>query len=296
MSDKDVYDLTDEEYAEALNQGLDQQDQDDDFEETDEGRSTYDQADETDLGGQDTTQDEDPLNQRETEQKITLIHNGQAIEVTQQEAINLAQKGYDYEKKTSQLAPHRRLIELVEGDEELQSIINRHVIRKTMPAPSKREDFDSEDDWFRDNMEKVLAKTTPIVSPRREEQEQTTAPNAPTGQGGQVESPIVRALRQRDPQHFETVKPVLVDAIKKLTVDEYSRITQSATEVVKFYDKVKSEVVAGGNSGGTAAQRGGRTFNLRGGGGVASRPAPRKNVWELSNKDFNEQIRKAKGY
>jgi hypothetical protein len=306
MSDtRDAYDLSDEEYQKALNnpESLFEQDEEEQEENLgyDPNTEDLDDQDQENQDEQDQNQDKGDTGFQGTDfakapdqQKITLIHNGQTIEVSQQEAVNLAQKGYDYEKKTAQIAPHRRLIELVEGDEELQEIINRHVVRRTMPKTSKREDFDTEDEWFQDNMERIMAKTTPVVSKAEPDvTQQSQAQATPTGQGG--ESPVVRALRNRDPQHFEAVKPHLVQAIQGLKVEDYQRITQSAAEVVKFYDQVKSQVV-GTQTGRSAARKPGqKSFNLRGGGGPPRTPA-KKNVWELSNKDFNTQLRKAKGY
>jgi len=46
----------------------------------------------------------------------------------------------------------------------------------------------------------------------------------------------------------------------------------------------------------TTNSTGRRSFNLRGGQPVRQVSSSKRNVWDLSNKDFDSQIRKAKGY
>lgn len=54
---------------------------------------------------------EDEEQEPESGRKLRLKHNGEEVEMDEAEVINLAQQGYDYTKKTQQLAEERKQIE-----------------------------------------------------------------------------------------------------------------------------------------------------------------------------------------
>lgn len=222
---------------------------------------------------------------------VTLIHKGVSKTVTIAEAINLAQKGYDYETKTANLAPHRRLVEIVESDPEIRDYINNKVLSKTMPVVSKREDFETEELWLADNMVKAASAANPVIPGKVEATTETT--EAPTGQGG--EPPLIKMLRQRDPDNFDKVKVYLAPALQSLTVAQYQAVAQDVNAVFKFYDSVKRQKAPQTTIAGQSKEK---TFNLRSGQGNsnASRPNKPKNAWDLSNKEFDSVMNKTKGY
>lgn len=55
--------------------------------------------------------EEDSQEEPEPPRKLKLKHNGEEVEMDETEVINLAQQGYDYTKKTQQLAEERKQIE-----------------------------------------------------------------------------------------------------------------------------------------------------------------------------------------
>ena len=226
---------------------------------------------------------------KSTEEEVfTLLHGGKVITLPKSKVINLAQQGFDYQEKTTKLAPYRRLIKLVEDDPELQEKINNHVVSKKIPSLAKREDFETEDEWLKANMTTVASKMNPAFS--TETEGTATSPST-------EEAPIVRALKLRDPEHFTTVAPHLVSAIKKLTMEQYQSISNDPAEVVKFYDFVKARVLSPPAKAPLASgQPVKKTFNLRSGMSRSSAAPEKKNIWELSNKDFDRLTRKVKEY
>ena len=310
---RSAFDLTDEEYQQFLsdpesleqeqdpNQDPDPGQEQDPDPDPDPGQEYSFETEETPGSAhpQSAQPPADPAPGPSSSQQVTLVHNGQQITVPLQEAINLAQKGFDYERKTAQIAPHRRLIELIEQDEGLQEVINRHVVKKVIPQASKRDEFSSEEEWLQDNLERIMAKTSPVF--QRTEESTPTGQTVPQGMSTETaptqESPIVQALRQRDPENFDNVKGHLTAAIRNLTVQQYAEVTQDPNKVFEFYDQVKTQVQSPQQAR-PASSRAPRkpTFNLRGGTTGQPRTPEKKNVWNLSNKEFSNILQQVKGY
>ena len=228
-------------------------------------------------------------NEQKTEDKSTgqqektfnIIHNGKNITVTEQELLNLAQKGFDYEQKTTEIAPMRKLVKLVKDDKELQSLINEHVANKVIAQTSKREDFETEDEWLQDNLTKTVSKLAPVI----DENNLNFLPESDSMVNQEPQEPeIVSVLRQRDSQNFDIVLPKMQEAVRHLTIAKYQEISSDPNKIIQFYDKVKELVIKSPK----------KTFNLRSGSRTPNRQP--RNVWDLSNKDFNKIIQKTKGY
>jgi hypothetical protein len=302
--DKDAYDLSDEDFDQMLNEGQTAITDPDDgegeeieinLEGDDEGGD--DGSDNDDDGGDDldldlNLDDEDLENVKPASpQMIDLVHNGKTVSVTIEQARNLAQKGYDYEDKTAKLAPHRRLVQLVEEDEGLQDVINNYVTGQTLGELPKREDFETEDEWFAAGINKAVSNVAPFTS-------KDAAPTQTDVQTDtQAEPPIVTEMRQRDPDNYDTVAPHFIKAAEQLTVAQYKQVSSSKEGVIKLYDMVKQRVLKGpASSQSTGSQGKQKTFNLRSNRSTSGKRAPKKNVWDLSNKDFEKQLQRAKGY
>ena len=60
---------------------------------------------ESEVDGEDSQEEPEPA------RKMKLKHNGEEVEMDELEVINLAQQGYDYTKKTQQLAEERKQVE-----------------------------------------------------------------------------------------------------------------------------------------------------------------------------------------
>jgi len=312
-----AFDISDEDFDNMLNAGMAgevsaEENEDgvinltlsnDDDDDQNDGLNSDSQDDlDIDVNGilDDDDDDDKSQNNQGVPQTMTIVHNGKEQELTLDEVRNFAQKGYDYETKTKQLAPHRRLITLVEEDEDLQGLINNYVVGKSVGEVKKREDFDTEEDWLQANLENVLAKTNPFTT-GKSEAENTSTTETDINLNTNPAVGVYERLQARDKENYESVVPVMMKVAQQLSVADYNKITQSEDMVIKFYDKVKEQVVGqGSNSGGNNNVNTGhgkqRTFNLRSNRTAPGKRTPKKNVWELSDNEFEKQIQRAKGY
>ena len=135
---------------------------DDDTDNT--GSFDSDDSDDSDSDDSDTSEsDTGP-------EEMSIVHNGKVITMPVDEVVKLAQKGFDYESKTAAIAPHRRLISLVESDKEIQDFINQKVVGSKIPEIEDRDKFDSETEWLKANMTKALAAQNPVVGSKGKKQ------------------------------------------------------------------------------------------------------------------------------
>ena len=251
-----------------------------------------DDSTDVDLDDISTDLDLDETDSTIAPQMVELVHKGKTVTVSMQDAINLAQKGYDYEDKTAKLAPHRRLVKLVEEDEELQDVINSYVTSKTTGDLPKRDDFENEDEWLAASVNKAVSNIAPFTTGKAETEVDTDTTIVST-----TEAPIVTKLRGLDPQNFDKIAPHFIAAAKQLTVEQYQQISTSEANVIKLYDIVKNRVLKGPTSSSSTGLNGKqKTFNLRSNRTTSGKRAPKKNVWDLSNKEFDKQLQRAKGY
>ncbi len=257
-----------------------------DFSADDEEEEEEEETDDT--SGQDDSSQED---------LIEIVHNGVKHSLPRNEVVKLAQQGFDYTKKTSALAPHRRLLQLIDDDQGLKDKINEHVSKKLGIKASAREDYESDEEWLEDNINKTVAKVSPFI-----EDTPAGAPNS--GPGGQPagQPNIIKVLQERDPKEFATVAPYLPVAAKQLSEEQYKAINEDPNAVIRFYDSVKKQVkvhLAKGSidNPSNKGKSKKKTFNVRSGGTNNSKGRKtKKNVWDMSNKDFNAVLQKAKGY
>lgn len=98
------------ETAESIGALLDTPEDQDDAEQ--EGADDAPEGDEgQDEAQDDAEQDDEAQDAKDDDEEITLKHDGQDVKVKKSELTELAQKGYDYTKKTQALADERRNLE-----------------------------------------------------------------------------------------------------------------------------------------------------------------------------------------
>ncbi len=239
---------------------------------------------------EDQSEDQDPSGQEEL---IDIIHNGVTHSLTKDKIISLAQQGFDYQAKTTAIAPQRRLLQLVDSDPELQGVINKYVSDKVGPKVTSREDYETDEEWLTDNISETLTKVNPFIG-----ENQDISVGSPSGQAD-----IVQVLRNRDPEHFDTVAPFLKKAAGQIPKAKYDELNQDPNKIVQFYDSVKKHAFAFMERKNKPNQREAqsknktKTFNLKSGQSQnTGQKRKTKNVWDYSNKDFSKLARKVKGY
>lgn len=240
---------------------------------------------------------------------IELIHNGQVHKVTREKAIQLAQKGFDYDVK---VGPHQRIAQILETDRGAGQVLNDYLTgRLQVPAaetspvvpdkPAAPElkalsEYDSENEWLRDNVA-AIQKATPAPAP---------APAPQTPQYNPVDG-IANTLAARDPEGYGRVSPVLDEfARKNLTMEQYTQVNSGdMASLTRFYDWVRPQVMGqpsanpqgfAGAPPGPVTPKGNPQFRVRSQGGAPPRETDSQRVWELPNDQFQAIISKAKGY
>ncbi len=222
-----------------------------------------------------------------------FVHNGQVIEVTDEKATELEQKGYDYDFK---VGPHGKLVEMLDSDpdfaEEVDRLWNQKLNGGNESSPSAFEvsDIDDHDDdrsWLQDNMDRFAERLR--QSPASINQE-PTQPQTP------AEDPTQAALRMRDPEFYELVQPRLNDFVPDLSVKNYNAINSDMNKLCQFYDFVKEQVISKQTT--NSSENFDHQPNLRMKSGHSKNPGtrPAKKAWDLSREDFQKQLDKMKGY
>lgn len=98
--------------AESIGELLETPEEIEDEAEAEEGQASEgDEGEETDEPEQDDADDDDESSAKDGDEEITLKHDGQDVKIKKSELTELAQKGYDYTKKTQALADERRALE-----------------------------------------------------------------------------------------------------------------------------------------------------------------------------------------
>ena len=238
---------------------------------------------------------------------VEITHNGVVYRVTPEKYKELAQKGYDYDHK---IGPHARLVQLINSKPEIATMVHDYVVRdvtgsqppgqETTPPEAKGpelkplKDYESTEDWLRDNLETFAA-----AQPK---------PEAATSVDpviAQDMPEVQRLLYSHDPHHYQEVVAHFEEEFENLTMKKLKIIESSYAELEKFYDEVKKRVVPDG----TAPPQPNippetpvvppvtPAFHVKPGGGAPDRTTDQADlVWEMSNKDFDATLAKAKGF
>ncbi len=220
-----------------------------------------------------------------------FVHNGQVIEVTDEKATELEQKGYDYDFK---VGPHGKLVEMLDSDpdfaDEVDRLWNQRLNggNESNPSAFEGSDIDDHDDdrsLLQENMDRFAERLRQSPAPINQESVQPQVP---------AEDPTQAALRMRDPEFYELVQPRLNDFVPDLSVKNYNAINSDMNKLCQFYDFVKEQVIPKQNTNSPTNHQ----PNLRMKSGHSKDPGTRpvKKAWDLSREDFQKQLDKMKGY
>ena len=88
------------------------------------------------------------------EDLFEIVYKGEVKKLPKDKMIELAQKGFSYHSDMNRIAPHKKLVTLIEEDEEISTLVNDYLLKRAKPTTSKLEDFDTEEAWLEDNLER----------------------------------------------------------------------------------------------------------------------------------------------
>jgi len=151
-----------------------------------------------------------------------IVHRGQVHRVTKEKAIELAQKGFDYDVK---VGPHGKLAYMLDRDPVLAREIEdgfrkRHDPNYQAPRQSEPDPFSEMDDDEPITAAEARAELKKIQQAMLQRQAQPM----PQQQAGPPQ--IQTILQGRDPANFNRVAPRLQEFASKLSVEDYRRIDQ----------------------------------------------------------------------
>lgn len=231
-----------------------------------------------------------------------IVHNGQVYRLTEQKLIELAQKGFDYDYK---VGPHSRIAKLIERYPDLANTVDQYVKGKLQGGeeqtpqaekpkqafkPKSIDEYETADEWLEANLSEYVsrqAQTQTVQQPKED-----------------IATKIETICKIRDPHYFSSVYPQVINYIPKLTVGDYDRINNDLGEFLKFYDKVKEQVIKPKskikpNPLVAKAQQQSKKPPFKAGiSNVQKKQSidSEEKIWELPNSKFTEIINKARGF
>ena len=251
----------------------------------------------------------------EQPETIQLVHRGQVHTVTKEKAIELAQKGFDYDMK---VGPHGKIAQMVDSNPDfakgVQDLWNQYTSgqpSKSEPQPKEEpkfeikplEDFDNETEWLQANL-KTLAETLtahtnkpePEQIPRSEEPPESPSEDA---LGNQVYGMFV----SRDPEHAVKIVPKMMEYAKRLSKAQYDEVNSDISKLFQFYDFVKKQELAkvsqpnNPQPSNPAPENPKPSFRVRSGGGEMPRQEEDADyAWKMPKDEFEKTLAKAKGF
>lgn len=222
------------------------------------------------------------------ERLYDIQYKGQTKRLTEAEMTALAQKGFSYNSDMNKIREKKKIVTLIEADPEIGNLVDNYIKEKANPKIQKLDNFDTEEDWLQANI------TASQESAKYKEIQQKV--QDPTPPGAKEGTAVVNHLAERDPEHHKVVLSSMGKYASKLTKAQYDRVNTSVEALEEFYDAVKVEVLKG-NPPQPIKTKPKPSFRIKSGGGTPPRQAKTEpKAWEMSSKDFNEVLRKAKGY
>ena len=213
-------------------------------EETEEGEGEPDKkpAEEEEEVKPFTLEEEEP-----GESFLEIVHGGQTKSLTKEEAIRKAQMGEDYEHKMKMIAPHRRLIELVSQDQNLQKLIAQYVQsggKVSLAEPEQPKLKPISDYTGDDAAERWLADGIKALTAPKPEKPNVTPQNEDVGLALQVRA----ILSISDPDNFDQVFPVMIQNLPTLSHRDINTINSQCADgdfrgIAKFYNYVRDNIV-----------------------------------------------------
>lgn len=231
-----------------------------------------------------------------TKPYMTIVHQGREIGIaSEDEARNLVQKGFDYDRK---VGPHGKLARILDEHPEFANRVTAlwHDFEtgKTVPPVVEKpklksiDEYENANDWLVENFKALKSMEAPPV--QQAPQPVREAPSQP------ATNPLLVAMASHDPQNFREVAPqILPFARKHLTKEQYDRIDSDLPSLFQFYDWVKGQVVNQKPIIKDEIPKKDPPFRVKSGGGEA--PAvTEKPPWESMNNDqFESFMAKTKG-
>lgn len=231
-----------------------------------------------------------------------IVHNGQVYRLTEQKLIELAQKGFDYDYK---VGPHSRIAKLIERYPDLANTVDQYVKGKLQSGEEQTpqaekpkqafksksiDDYETADEWLEANLSEYVSRQTQTQTVQQPKED--------------IATKIETICKIRDPHYFPSVYPQVINYIPKLTVGDYDRINNDLGEFLKFYDKVKEQVIkpkskTKPNPLVTKAQQQSKKPPFKAGISNLQKKQPvnpEEKIWELPNSKFTEIINKARGF
>ena len=95
--------------------------------------------------------------EQDTEELFEIVYKGEVQKLPRNKVIELAQKGFSYHSDMNRIAPHKKLVTLIESDEEISKLVDNYVSERANPKTSKLDDFDTEEAWLEDNLKRQKA-------------------------------------------------------------------------------------------------------------------------------------------
>ena len=307
---QDAFELSDEDFADALATAGEDSDDDttEEFEQSDTDEGDADEE-APEFEAQEPTSEEPTERPSEAPEagskKLRIVHNGREIELEEHRVRELAQKGYDYDYK---IGKHSRLAKLADADPRIAMMIDdlvqgrieydpRSGLKAAGEEPDIRdelkpiEEYEDPNDWLIENAEKILNKKR---QPTEEKNDRLTPEQRVLGDRDALAEMMIK---RSDAATFERVAPLIGDQMKKLPYEQMEKVSNSLDELLRFYDHLAAQTSPSGPPPPPTRKIGDPQFT------VATRSAPpaagaqaAESVWSMSKKDFEAKLSAAKGY
>jgi len=257
---------------------------------------------------------------KEGEDFLEIKHRGQIHKVTREKALELAQKGFDYDVK---IGPHVNLVNLVQNDPGAAAALQGYLEGKlkggaAQDAASGSEKGKTGKDWKIRKVSEFDNDEVAWLKNFLEENQENLRPAPREAPAAPAVHPVVGIARQlagRDPEHYLKVMPRLEEFARQLKHGDYEKVNANFSNLCKFYDWVKGRILSEGADAAAgdpaalaadpaAAAAAGKTvrpqFRAKSGGGVPDRGAGGKDsedyYWNKSQKEFNQLVAQLKGF
>jgi hypothetical protein len=261
-------------------------------------------------------QKEEQGEQPEQPEYVTIVHRGQVHQVTKDKAVELAQKGFDYDHK---VGPHGKIAQMLDSNpqfaKDVQGLWDQYNSGKPPQKPSGEteidlpevkplEDFDNEAEWFRANMTEFAKALRTVTGnqggPEQESPFKPTEQDTPQVDQGQQEAlQVQQMLVSRDPQHAHQIIPKMKQYADRLSHADYVAVNNDITRLLQFYEFVKEQELSKGSQPATPAapDKPKPSFRVKSGGGQMPRQEDDPNfAWNMKKDDFENMMAKAKGF
>jgi hypothetical protein len=224
----------------------------------------------------------------------TIVYRGEEVQVTDEELVNLAQKGYDYDQK---VGPHQRLAGLLEQHPDLSEELNKKLMARLSgeeQAPTEEEQ-ESEDPYFDQQFERKMEESGLKDTVKKDKALSTH-----------------QELYASDKENYDMVRQGVEMTANLMEPDQIARLHDPSTGAyARLFTKVRKNMLQQGIikpngtakpkaekkavKPGTKKQKAG-SFRMPAGG--KKEPPQKKgvkSVWDMPQADFDKLVRRTKG-